>query len=144
MKSFLGEHQHSLDVKGRLILPADFRGPLADGAVIGPGQQECLVVFTLEQWAKVAERFEAQLDEGAVSPDTARAFFSDAREVKPDSQGRVLIAPNQRAYAHLERDVIVAGLYSRIEIWDAALWDERKRDGQSTLAAGSSSSGIRI
>src|SRR5258706_13068582 len=64
MKSFLGEHQHSLDVKGRLILPADFRGPLADGAVIGPGQQECLVVFTLEEWGKGAERLETPLADG--------------------------------------------------------------------------------
>jgi transcriptional regulator MraZ len=144
VKSFLGEHQHSLDTKGRLILPADFRGPLAEGAVIGPGQQECLVVFTLEEWGKVAERLEAQLADGTASPDAARAFFSGAREVKPDGQGRVLIAPHQRTYARLERDVVVAGVYSRIEIWDAGLWDDRKRDGQATLAAASSSSGIRI
>ena len=64
MKDFLGEYQHSLDAKGRLILPADFRGPLADGAVIGIGQHNCLVVYTPEEWARVAERDQGDVEAG--------------------------------------------------------------------------------
>jgi MraZ protein len=132
---FLGEYQHSLDAKGRLILPADFRGPLAHGAVIGIGQHECLVVYTPEEWDEVTKRIRGLSAEGDEQLDAARAFFAGARRVTPDAQGRVPLAADQREYAHLERDVVVVGVSSRLEIWDAARWGSRKSDGRSTLAA---------
>jgi MraZ protein len=76
--------------------------------------------------------------------DAARAFFAGAREVKPDAQGRVPIAADQREYASLEREVVVVGQFSRIEIWDAERWDERRVDGQKTLAAAASLPGFGI
>jgi MraZ protein len=144
MKDFLGEYRHSLDTKGRLILPVDFRGPLADGAVIGIGQHNCLVVYTPEEWARVAEEIRQLSKQGEPQLDAARAFFAGARDVKPDAQGRVPIATDQRDYAGLDRDVIVAGMFSRIEIWDAERWHERKGGGQSVLSAAVSLPGFGI
>ena len=144
MKHFLGEHQHALDAKGRLILPAEFRGPLADGAVVGIAQHECLAVYTPEEWERVAEEIRVMSKQGEQELDAARAFFAGAREVKPDAQGRVPIAQDQRDYAHLDRDVIVTGAFGRIEIWDAARWRDRKGEGQQTLAAATSLPGFGI
>jgi len=144
MRDFLGEHKHSLDAKGRLILPADFRGPLASGAVIGIGQHNCLVVYTPDEWDVVANRMREMSKEGDQQLDAARAFFAGAREVVPDGQGRVPIAVDQREYAGLERDVVVSGAFSRIEIWDADRWTERKVGGQSILAAATSVPGLGI
>jgi MraZ protein len=144
MKHFLGEYQHALDAKGRLILPAEFRGPLADGAVIGIGLNECLSVYTLEDWDKVAEDIGEKAKEGEQQLDAARALFAGARRVKPDAQGRVPIAQDQREYAHLEREVIVTGAFSRIEIWDAARWRDRKGGGQQSLASATSLPGFGI
>ena len=137
MKSFIGEYQHSLDLKGRLILPADFRGPLADGAVVGIGQNNNLVVYTPEEWDQVAERTQAMSRLGDKELQAAQAFFGGARHVTPDAQGRVPIASTQREYAGLDREVIVSGMYSRIEIWDAERWRERKSGGQASVAAAS-------
>ena len=137
MKDFLGEHQHSLDAKGRLILPADFRGPLADGAVVGIGQNNNLVVYTPEEWDQVALRIQEMSRQGDTELAAAEAFFAGARKVTPDAQGRVPIASDQRVYAGLEREVVVSGMYSRIEIWDAERWRERKSGGQASVAAAS-------
>ena len=137
MKSFIGEYQHSLDLKGRLILPADFRGPLADGAVVGIGQNNNLVVYTPEEWDQVAERTQEMSRLGDKELQAAQAFFGGARHVAPDAQGRVPIALDQREYAGLDREVIVSGLYSRIEIWDAERWRERKSGGQASVAEAS-------
>ncbi|HEY8216244.1 MAG TPA: division/cell wall cluster transcriptional repressor MraZ [Acidimicrobiia bacterium] len=144
MKDFLGEYRHSLDAKGRLILPMDFRSPLADGAVIGIGQHNCLVVYTPEEWTRVAEEIRQLSKAGDAELDAARAFFAGARDVKPDAQGRVPIAADQRDYASLDRDVVVAGVFSRIEIWDAQRWTERKSGGQDVLSAAASLPGFGI
>lgn len=144
MTDFLGEYQHSLDVKGRLILPADFRGPLASGAVVGIGQSNCLVVYTPEEWDQVRERIREMSRQGDTELAAAQAFFAGARKVTPDAQGRVPIAADQRDYAGLEREVVVSGASSRIEIWDAERWNERKSSGQATLAAAASLPGFGI
>ena len=144
MKDFLGEYRHSLDAKGRLILPMDFRGPLANGAVIGIGQHNCLVVYTPEEWTRVAEEIRQLSKQGDAQLDAARAFFAGARDVKPDTQGRVPIASDQRDYASLDRDVVIAGVFSRIEIWDATRWAERKGGGQDVLSAAAALPGFGI
>jgi MraZ protein len=112
--------------------------------VIGIGQHNCLVVYTPEEWSRVAEEIRELSKQGDAQLDAARAFFAGARDVKPDAQGRVPIAPDQRGYAALEREVIVAGVFSRIEIWDAERWNERKGGGQDVLSAAASLPGFGI
>jgi len=133
---FLGEYQHSLDVKGRLILPAKFRDQVADGAYVVKGRDGCLFVYTPEEFESVAEAAR----EGAKSSErklqAARSFFAGAAEVVPDKQGRIPIPQTLREYAGLQRDVTLAGVFSRIEIWDNQRWREREQIGEQALVSG--------
>jgi MraZ protein len=130
---FLGEFQHSLDTKGRVILPARYRDQLAEGAYVTKGRGGCLSVFTPEEFEDVASQVREQSKRGAKELNAARVFFSGALEVKPDKQGRVALPQNLREYAGLSRDVVVAGVFSRIEIWDRERWLELDRVGAQAL-----------
>jgi len=131
---FLGEFQHSLDAKGRMILPAKFRDQLAAGAIITKGRGRCLAVYTAEEFEDVASQVSEVAKRGARERDAARGFFSGASDVQLDKQGRVAIPQTLRAYAGLERDVVVVGVYSRIEIWDTQAWRELDQVGEAALA----------
>ena len=130
---FLGEFQHSLDTKGRVILPARYRDQLAEGAYVTKGRGGCLSVFTAEEFESVASEVREQSKQGAKQLNAARAFFSGAQEVRPDKQGRVALPQNLREYAGLTREVVVAGVFSRIEIWDRDRWLELDRVGEQAL-----------
>lgn len=130
---FLGEYQHSLDVKGRVILPAKFRDQLAEGAYVTKGDS-CLFVYTAEEFTSVASEAREKSKLGIREREAARSFFAGAAEVTPDKQGRVAIPPALREYAGLERDVTVAGVFSRIELWDTTRWREREAAGDRSLA----------
>lgn len=131
---FLGEYQHTLDAKGRVILPARFRDQLAGGAVMTK-LDGCLAVYPMDEWAEVADEIRQIAKRGRAERQAARVFFAGAAEVEPDKQGRVAIPPALREYAHLERDVVVTGAYSRIEIWDASVWRTRNAEGEANLLA---------
>jgi MraZ protein len=130
---FLGEFQHSLDAKGRVILPAEFRPQLAEGAVIGAFKGGCLAVYPTAEFLRVSEEVSEMSKAGDTELDAARAFFADARELTPDRQGRVAIPPALREYAGLARDVVVTGAKSRVEIWDALRWHDKKSEGRAAL-----------
>lgn len=131
---FLGEYQHSLDAKGRVILPAKFRDQLADGAYITKGLDGCLFVYTAEEFENVATDVRERAKRNADGRQAARSFFAGAIDITPDRQGRVAIPQNLRAYAHLDQGVTVAGVFSRIEIWDSATWREREERGDASLS----------
>jgi MraZ protein len=132
---FLGEHQHSLDAKGRVILPARFRDQLADGAYVTKGRGGCLFVYTAQEFENVAEQVRDASKRGARELQAARTFFAGASELAIDRQGRAAIPTTLRDFAGLEREVVVAGVFSRIEIWDGQRWHERTREGEESLAA---------
>ena len=121
---FLGTHTPKLDDKGRLTLPAKFRDELAGGLMVTKGQDHCLYVFPRAEFEEMARKLAA----GPVTDERVRAFqralFSGTDEQKPDSQGRIPIAPELRRYAGLERECTVIGAVSRIEIWDSAAWSQ--------------------
>ena len=125
---FLGTHTPRLDEKGRLFLPAKYREEVAGGVVITKGQERCLSVFPAAEFARQAA--ELQLAEStAVSPEDkkrtrmrTRQFFGSAADDTPDRQGRITVPAPLRAYAGLERDCVVVGANTRLEIWDAAAW----------------------
>jgi MraZ protein len=140
---FLGEFQHSLDQKGRVILPAEFRPALAEGAVIGAVPGGCLAVYTKEEFERVSEEILEKVRQGEHDLDAARVFFADAREVTPDRQGRVALPLSLREYAGLTREAMVTGVLTRIEIWDTQRWREHKTAGRTSLQeAGRSGFGI--
>lgn len=120
---FFGEHEHTIDAKGRVIIPAKLRDELGDVFMITKGLDGCLSVYPMKQWAN----FESKLQALPMSQPDARAFvrffFSGATEGELDKQGRVMLPPNLRDHARLEKDVVIAGAGNRLEIWDKATRD---------------------
>jgi MraZ protein len=131
---FLGTHTPHLDDKGRLILPAKFRDELAGGVVITKGQERCLYVFPSNEFAVIA----AQLREQPVTHKAARAysrvFFASAHDEVPDRQGRVTIPIHLREYAGLDRELVVIGASSRVEIWDKQSWETYLSESEDAFA----------
>ncbi len=117
---FLGTHTPRLDDKGRLFLPAKFRDELAGGVVITKGQERCLFVFTADSFARKAASREEPTTKAA--RDYARIFFASAFDETPDKTGRVTVPPALRSYAGLQRDCVVIGANTHLEIWDADTW----------------------
>jgi MraZ protein len=123
---FLGEYQHNLDLKGRMALPAKFRSELKKGAIITRGIDECLFVFGKNEWQKLADKLVALPLTQSNSRAFVRLMMAGAAEAPIDSQGRVLIPDYLKKYARLNREAIVIGLYSRVEIWDKRVWEKYK------------------
>lgn len=119
---FMGEYQHNVDSKGRIILPAKFRELLGEMFVATKGLDRCLFIYPQEEWTILEEK----LKKLPLAKQEARAFvrffFSGAAELEFDKQGRVLLPNNLRDYAGLEKDIVVVGVSSRIEIWDKQAW----------------------
>jgi MraZ protein len=119
---FLGTHSPRLDEKGRMFLPAKYREDLADGVVITKGQERCLYVFPAEEFARITEALRAAPVTAKAVRDYSRVFFASASDEVPDKQGRVTIPPGLRDYAGLQRECVVIGANTRLEIWDSAAW----------------------
>jgi MraZ protein len=120
---FLGTHSPRLDDKGRLFLPAKYREELSGGLVITKGQERCLYVFPLAEFQRITEALRAAPVTAKAVRDYSRVFFASASDELPDKQGRVTIPPALRTYAGLDRDCVVIGANTRLEIWDAQAWE---------------------
>jgi MraZ protein len=120
---FMGEFQHAIDPKGRLIVPVRFREELGNTFVVTKGLDNCLFVYPMAEW----KNLEGKLKELPFTKADARAFvrffFSGATECELDKQGRILLPSSLRDYAHLDKDVILIGVSSRVEIWSKECWD---------------------
>ena len=120
----MGTYTPKLDDKGRLFLPAKFRDQLSEGLVVTRGQERCLTVWRMRAFEQLAgQAQEAPVTDKAVR-DYTRLLFAGASDDQPDKQGRLTIPPMLRDYASLSKDVIVIGVGNRLEIWDAARWQE--------------------
>lgn len=119
---FMGEYQHNIDTKGRIILPARFRELLGEKFIITRGLDQCLFVYTQEEWSRLEARFKALPFTKADARAFARFFFSGASELEVDKQGRVLIPNNLREHAVLQKEVVTIGVSSRVEIWSSENW----------------------
>ena len=119
----LGAHEHTIDDKNRLTLPARFRQAFADGVVVTRGLDGCLYAFRRPDWDRLVESRLATLD--PLSPEGRRLerfFYSGASETELDKQGRVMVPRELMEHAKLGREVVVAGVKDRLEIWDRAAW----------------------
>ncbi|HHV85195.1 MAG TPA: division/cell wall cluster transcriptional repressor MraZ [Petrimonas sp.] len=120
----MGEYLHTIDAKGRLILPAKFRAELGDRLIVTKGLDTCVFVYGLEEWAIL----ENKLKQLPLAKPEARAFvrffFAGAAELECDKQGRILLPNNLREYAQLDKDVVVIGVSNRVEIWSKKIWDD--------------------
>jgi len=120
---FLGTHTPRLDDKGRLILPAKYREELAQGLVLTKGQERCLYVFPESEFGRITEALRTAPVTSKAVRDYSRVFFASASDEIPDKQGRITIPPALRDYAALQRDCVVIGANTRLEIWDATAWE---------------------
>ena len=131
---FLGTHTPRLDEKGRLFLPAKYRDEVAGGVVLTKGQERCLFVFTAAEFAKRAEQLQSAPLSAKTARDYSRQFFGSAYDDTPDRQGRITVPPGLRTYAGLERDCVVVGANTRLEIWDAAAWQAYESEQEQAFA----------
>jgi MraZ protein len=120
---FLGTYTPRLDDKGRLILPAKFRGQLATGLVMTKGQERCLFVFPVGEFRRMHDQLRQAPVTSRQARDYLRVFLASAHDEVPDKQGRLSIPAALRGYAGLDREVAVIGVGTRVEIWDAAAWE---------------------
>jgi len=120
---FLGEYSHSLDAKGRVVMPSKFRPGLERGCVLTKGQERCLYVFALDRWDGEAQRVLKLPRTDRRARNYARSFFASAIDQTLDKAGRCQIPESLRAYAGLSKDVTVVGVADRVEIWDTATWE---------------------
>ena len=119
---FMGQFNHSVDVKGRLIVPAKFREQLGEEFIVTKGLDGCLFVYPMSEWKTIEEHFR---DIPLTTKDArkfTRFFFAGAATCDVDKQGRILIPAVLREYAGLQKEVVLVGVLNRIEIWDAAKW----------------------
>jgi MraZ protein len=131
---FLGTHEPRLDEKGRLILPAKFRDDLSAGLVITKGQERCLYVFPASEFATITETLRQAPVTAKSARDYQRVMFAGAHDEIPDRQGRVTIPVGLRTYAGLEKECVVIGANTRVEIWDSAAWAEYLADREKSFA----------
>lgn len=122
---FLGRFSHSIDVKGRLAIPARFRDALGAEAVVTRGIDRCLSLYPMEAWQELAEKVSAL----PISDPDARAFrrmfFAEASNVEFDRQGRILVPPELRRYATLDGEAVIVGMHTYVEIWSPASWESQ-------------------
>lgn len=123
---FTGEYNHTVDAKGRLIVPAKFREQLGDTFMITKGLDGCLFVYSQEAWANVEKSFTSGNGESTKKDARKfmRFFFAGACECEVDKQGRILIPTNLREYAGIDKDIVSVGVLNRVEIWSKDRWQE--------------------
>jgi MraZ protein len=131
---FLGTHEPRLDEKGRLILPAKFRDELASGLVITKGQERCLYVFPATEFQTITEQLRQTPLTAKGARDYMRVMFAGAHDEIPDKQGRVTIPSGLRDYAGLEKECVVIGANTRVEIWDSQSWRTYLADREKNFA----------
>lgn len=121
---FLGTYAPRLDDKSRLVLPAKFREQFADGLVITKGQERCLYVWPVEGFRALTEELRRAPLTSKAARDYMRVLFAGAHDEVPDKQGRVTLPQPLRDYAGLRRECAVIGANTRVEVWDAAAWED--------------------
>jgi MraZ protein len=131
---FLGTHEPKLDEKGRLILPAKFREELATGLVITKGQERCLYVFPQSEFINITESLRQAPVTQKAARDYSRVMFAGAHDEIPDRQGRVTIPQSLREYANLDKECVVIGANTRVEIWDSKAWNSYLSDREKNFA----------
>ncbi len=125
---FIGKFSHTLDPKGRIILPAKYREELGGHVVLAPGIDGCIFCYPLPEWEKFATQL-MSLPGTASNRQVQRYFMSNAYDIEPDPQGRILLPADLKDKAGLEREIISVGMRNRIEIWSP----ERYNASQSTI-----------
>ena len=121
---FMGEYNHTIDAKGRLIVPVKFREILGDNFIVTKGLDGCLFVYPNDEWTRFEEKLKGLPLTNKNARQFTRFFLAGAAACEVDKQGRILLPQVLREFASLEKDVVLVGVASRIEIWSRERWDE--------------------
>ncbi|BCG60247.1 division/cell wall cluster transcriptional repressor MraZ [Paenibacillus sp. URB8-2] len=121
---FMGEYQHSIDDKGRIIIPAKFRELLGASFVATRGLDSCLFVYPMDEWGIMEQKLKSLPLMKSDARAFSRFFFSGATECQWDKQGRVTLPANLREYAKLDKECVILGVSNRVEIWNKELWEQ--------------------
>jgi len=127
---FIGEYSHSIDLKKRLAVPSKFRGELKNKVVVTRGLDKCLFIYPMKVWEKLADKLGTLPVGESTTRSFVRTMLAGATDVEVDKQGRVLIPDYLKVYAGLKKEVVIAGLYNRLEIWDENKWKEYKKGAE--------------
>jgi len=127
---FIGEYHYTLDDKGRLAIPVKFRANLKQGAVVTRGIDTCLFLYSKKEWAVLAEKLVKLPLAQAKTRAFSRLMLAGAMDVEMDKQGRIILPDYLRQYADINKKVVIAGLYNRLEIWDDDKWEEYKEKSE--------------
>ena len=133
----MGEYRHNIDEKGRLILPAKFREELGENFIITRGLEECLFVYTMDEWQKITKRLNNLPFTKKDARSFMRFFLSGATAAEFDKQGRINITSPLITYADLKKECVIIGVGDRIEIWSQEKWDnfyDTNKDSLSDIA----------
>ncbi|MDE7224134.1 MAG: division/cell wall cluster transcriptional repressor MraZ [Acetatifactor sp.] len=142
---FMSEYNHTIDTKGRLIVPSKFRDQLGDEFVVTKGMDGCLFVYANEDWNAFEQKLTSLPLINKEARKFARFFLAGAAQVEVDKQGRILLPSNLREFAGLEKDVVLVGVGSRIEIWSRENWENMDADSDmDDIAATMESLGLTI
>jgi len=129
---FMGEYQHNMDTKGRVIIPAKFRDELGEKFVATRGLDNCLFVYPMNEWSVLENKLTSLPLTSKNARTFVRFFFSGATECELDKQGRISIPANLRDYADLSKETIIIGLANRIELWSKDRWDKYLDDAEDS------------
>ncbi len=130
---FMGEYNHSIDNKGRLIVPAKFRKDLGESFVLTRGLDNCIFAYPQNEWKQLEEKLKTlPLTKGDARAFT-RFFLSGATECTIDNQGRIQIPENLRHHAGLKKEVVVIGVSSRVEIWSKEYWKDYQSEAEKSF-----------
>ena len=142
---FIGQYNHTIDTKGRLIIPSKFRDLLGDEFVVTKGMDGCLFVYANDDWAAFEQKLTSLPLINKEARKFARFFLAGASQVEVDKQGRILVASNLREFAGLDKDVVLVGVGSRIEIWSLENWEAMDfDDDMDDISATMESLGLTI
>lgn len=130
---FMGEFQHNIDTKGRLIVPAKFRESLGEQFVVTRGMDGCLFGYPMSEWVQLEEKLKEMPLAKKDSRTFVRFFYSAATECEIDKQGRINIPLTLRTHAHIEKACVIIGVSNRIEIWDEARWKEFSSEAEANF-----------
>ncbi|HYF95045.1 MAG TPA: division/cell wall cluster transcriptional repressor MraZ [Symbiobacteriaceae bacterium] len=131
---FMGEFQHTVDAKGRLIIPAKFRDGLGERFIATRGLENCLFVFSEKEWALFGDKLKQLPLASGAARQFNRLLFSGATECELDPQGRINLPANLREYAAIEKEAVVVGVSSRVEIWAKDRWAEYCKKAEESFA----------
>jgi MraZ protein len=130
---FVGRYEHSLDTKGRVILPAKFRPQFERGGYLTQHSEGCIALWTLGEFERQMDGMQERATSGKADRNRARLWASTSAEVEVDRQGRMPIPAHLREFAGLDADVLVHGAIDRVELWNPTAWAERVRPEESWL-----------